>query len=764
MNALAGLRVLEVAGPFGGYCGKLLADLGADVVLVEPPGGTALRRQPPMADGMSLRFAYQNANKRGICLDLTDPGDRGALMKLAAGADVLLQSGHPRRLRERGLAPERLLAEHPELVVTSITPFGWTGPYTGFEATDIVCLALGGLMSLGGYADGPPVQVCQEQSHVMASLFAAVGTLLALRAGRGQHVDVSAQESVSCALENAPQFFDLEGVVRGPAAGMQRHAGTGLYPCADGYVYLYVGGIASSRFWVRLTDWLLDEGFDEAAELAGPRWRDRAHLEREDAKERFAEIFGAFARDRGRAELYRQAQARGIPLSPVNTAADIVASPQLRHRDYFRPLTLPSGRRVDAPGPPYVLSGTPWRQDLPVPAPGEHQGITWPPRDPVAPRQGRIRVLDFTWVGAGSYTTKLLADHGADVIKVESAAHLDSLRTGPPFAGGVPGINRSGYFAERNTSKRGITLDLKTPEGREIAQRLAATADVVANNFRPGVMESLGLGYQELRANNPGLVYLSMSMQGGSGPERDYLGYGLTIGALVGLTHLTGLPGRYPAGTGTNYPDHVPNPGHAAVAVLAALRHRDRTGQGQHIDIAQTEPTIAAIGPAIMEWTANGTDPGPMGNAHPVWSPHGVYRCRDSWIALAVRSETEWQALRTTLDIEAPGEISGKIAAWDAEKLMNALQDQGVPAGVVRDAPGVITDPQLVHRGHWQRLTHPEMGPSLYGMPPFRLSATPGDLHSPAPLLGQHTREVLTGVLALTDAEIDRLTRDNVLR
>lgn len=395
-----------------------------------------------------------------------------------------------------------------------------------------------------------------------------------------------------------------------------------------------------------------------------------------------------------------------------------------------------------------------------------------------------VRVLDFTWVGAGSFTTKLLADHGADVIKVESAGHLDSLRLGAPFAGGVRGVNRSGYFAERNTSKRGITLNLKDPRAQELARKLAAGADVVANNFRPGVMDRFGLGYEQVRAVNPRVVYLSMSMQGATGPDKDHLGYGLTIGALVGLTHLTGLPDRYPVGTGTNYPDHVPNPCHAAFAVLAALRHVRRTGQGQLIDIAQTEPTVAAIAPAILEWTVNGVDPAPLGNAHPVWCPHGIYRCvgEDAWLAVAVRTDEEWAALADELLLDhvppqwtrAAGRhaaaaavdaaVGGRLATWQAEDAMAVLQERGVPAGVVRDTAALVRhDPQLAHRAHWRRLPHAEMGASLYGAPPFALSATPGGLRGAAPLLGEHTREVLAELLDLSDAEITELAESGVL-
>ncbi|TDV57740.1 CaiB/BaiF CoA transferase family protein [Actinophytocola oryzae] len=370
--ALAGLRVVELAGPVGGYCGRLFADLGADVFLVEPPGGAPGRTEPPLADatGESLRFAYENAGKYSVT------GGRDFLRGLLATADLFVESTTPGELEAAGLGPAELCHANPGLVVTSITPFGRTGPFAGFAGTDLVCLALGGLLSLGGYADGPPVRPPANQALVMANLFAAVASMMAVlhaeSTGTGQHVDVAIQECVSMALENAPQYLDLEGIVRGRPDGMQRHAGTGLYPCTDGYVYLYVGGIASGRFWDRLVEWLSAEGVPGAADLAAPQWTDRAYLETSEAKETFGTVFGAFAASRDRIGLYRDAQGLGIPLCPVNTAADVAASEQLRHRDFLRTTVTASGLEMLAPGPPYVLGATPWHSRGGVPAPGEH--------------------------------------------------------------------------------------------------------------------------------------------------------------------------------------------------------------------------------------------------------------------------------------------------------------------------------------------------------------------------------------------------------
>jgi len=397
-----------------------------------------------------------------------------------------------------------------------------------------------------------------------------------------------------------------------------------------------------------------------------------------------------------------------------------------------------------------------------------------------------VRIADFTWIGAGSFTTKLLADHGADVIKIESRGRMDSLRSSRPYKDGISGINRSGYFADRNSSKRSIALNLKTDAGKELARRLIATSDVVANNFTPGTMEKFGLGYEAVRQIRKDIIYIAMSMQGAAGPEHKYLGYGLTMGALTGLQFLTGLPDREPAGTGTNFSDHIPNPCHAAFAILAALRHRRRTGEGQYIDVAQTEPTIALLGPTMADCSANNRIGERSGNERSPRAPHGVFRClgEDRWIAISAWEDETWAALCTVLGdppfarapelASADGrwarrhEIEQGIAAitchWDAEDLMSALQRAGVPAGLVRTAADIVDeDPQLRHRGHWVTLLHPEMGESIYNAPPFRIDGAPAIPSAPAPLLGQHTQEVLTEILGLSLPEVEALRREDVL-
>ncbi|WP_327686326.1 CaiB/BaiF CoA transferase family protein [Streptomyces sp. NBC_00467] len=402
---------------------------------------------------------------------------------------------------------------------------------------------------------------------------------------------------------------------------------------------------------------------------------------------------------------------------------------------------------------------------------------------PTLPLDG-LRVADFTWVGAGPFLTKPLADHGADVIKVESRTRTDPIRSMAPFRDARPGPNRSGYFANRNTSKRSICLDLKTPRGKEIALELIAKSDVVASNFTPGTMDRLGLGYQDVIAVRPDVIYLEMPMQGNAGPHRDFRGYGLTIAAAGGLLGLTGYPDRPPVGTGTNYPDHVPNPLHAAVAVLAALRHRRRTGQGQYIELAQLESTVNVIGPALLA-TAAGQPVHRAANEDTAAAPHGVYPCAgdDRWCAIAVTTDNHWESLvdvlgrpawatkdsyttagaRLAARAELDGLVAGATVTHEAGELADALAAAGVPSAVVSDAAQVLADPQLNSRDHWTTLDHPEMGPSVYDNIPYRLSATPGRLRGPAPLLGADTRDVCLDLLGLTPHEYEHLAAEGVV-
>ena len=386
-GALKGLRVLDLSGPLGNYAGKLFGDLGADVVLVEPPEGSGLRHRPPFLGNQpgvenSLAFAYNNTSKRSITLDLARAEGQARLRRLVESADLLLETERPGVMNARGLGYAELAALRPSLVMLSITPFGQTGPYAQYEAEDIVALALGGMLSLGGYPDTAPMRVHGDQAILCASMYGAVAASISLwqaeATGQGEHIDVSMQESVVMALENAVQFYDLEGTVRKRWAGEQRFAGTGVYACRDGYVFLMAGGIGANRFWDRTLQWFADEGMVGVERLYGPEWQTVEHLGSDAAKQTFNEVYGPWAMQRSKAELYHGGQARKIPIAPVSSPADIVENRQLLSRGHFVDVQHAVARRVlRMPGAPYQLSATPWRIQRPAPRLGEHNDEVW---------------------------------------------------------------------------------------------------------------------------------------------------------------------------------------------------------------------------------------------------------------------------------------------------------------------------------------------------------------------------------------------------
>jgi benzylsuccinate CoA-transferase BbsF subunit len=397
-----------------------------------------------------------------------------------------------------------------------------------------------------------------------------------------------------------------------------------------------------------------------------------------------------------------------------------------------------------------------------------------------------IRFTDLTWAGAGPFGTKVFADFGADIVKVESTVRLDSVRTGGPFKDREYGVDRSGYFASRNTGKKSFTVDMKSDAGLALLHDLIRHSDVISNNFGPGAMERLRLSYEEVRAINPDIVYLSMPMYGESGPLAKLLGVGMTISAVTGLMWATAYEEGDPVGPGTHYPDHAANPYHAAFAVLAALRYRKLTGRGMKIDLSQVESTLNFIGTAVTEHAMTGEEPPITGNADTAAAPHGIYRARgdDHWISIAVTDDTHWPALCAVMeradlaDDPALETAEGRLAQSelldraladrcgerDADDAALRLREAGVPAARVASARYLIEDdPQLAARRYFQRVAHPELGESLYASLPFTIDGERIELARP-PLLGEHTREILTSLLGRTEDEVDRLDAEGVLR
>ncbi len=392
-----------------------------------------------------------------------------------------------------------------------------------------------------------------------------------------------------------------------------------------------------------------------------------------------------------------------------------------------------------------------------------------------------LRVIDFSWIVAGPSATRILADFGAEVIRIEHGQSLDSIRMAPPHVGGPPNGNNSGTFNYFNRNKKSVLLSVRHPMGMDVLKRLIAKSDIVVENFSSRVLESWGLGYPELRELNPRVIYCCISGFGHSGRDRDHSTWGPTAQAMSGLTFMSGRPGLPPSGWGFSYLDHTAGY-YGAIGILAALKHRNKTGEGQMVDVSQVETGMALAGPPIVDFTVNGRrnrDVMPVGNraAMSNATPHNTYPCagEDRWVAITVMNDAQWRALVCALGdpgwatneayatvagrFAANDEIDAHISEWTRERedyaVMELLQAAGVPCGVCQK-PGdkAVRDPQLRARGWWREVDNPEIGPGIVdGFTP-NLSLSPGAARRGAPLLGEHTHDVMREVLGMSDEEI----------
>ncbi len=401
-----------------------------------------------------------------------------------------------------------------------------------------------------------------------------------------------------------------------------------------------------------------------------------------------------------------------------------------------------------------------------------------------------IRVADFSWFGAGPIAARTLADFGAEVIRIESEARVDGLRIGEPIKPGGTGYNVCAYFNNFNAGKRSFLLNMSMDGARAVAYRLIERSDIFISNLTPRMFERWGLRYEDLCSIKPDIIAAYQPMLGLWGPHRDHAGFGAVLTPTTGISHLSGDPERKPVGVGTNYPDYVINPGHTVIAILAALRHRRRSGHGQRIELAQLESVAATMGPALLDYTANGVVQSRKGNQSSWMCPHGIYQCandpagRERWIAIAISSDQHWASLCTVADSAAfasddrfgtllgrrrhESELNDIVSEWtagcDAASLAATLQSAGVAASVVQDAEDICEhDEHLTARGYYQYIDHPETGRSLYDGPIVKLHGAPGRLDTPAPLFGNHTYEVAVDVLGYSAEEVAELTARGVL-
>ena len=771
------LRVIEVGGGIAAsYAGKLLADAGADVVMIEPSGGEPLRRWSAsgaeLGDSDGPLFQFLNTSKRSVTGDPNDPG----IADLLAGADIVIDSTDP------GLPQQTIDAvrgANPALVLVTISPWGRTGPYSTRPATEFTLQAECGGIGKRGNPERPPVQAGGAIGEWTSGIYAGVGALAAARAagrsGRGDHVDVSMFETMVMTMNTYSWISALFTGDTHPVRPGRTVELPSIEPTADGHVGFCT--VARQQFldflvMIGRPDWLEDEDMCGY----GGRWRRR---------DEFRAVMHAWTTQRTTAEVIAEASARRIPVAPIGTGATVPTLEAFAGRDVFT--TNPSGGFTQ-PTVPYQLHGAATRPFEPVPEPGEHTGqiearSAQPNRgEPTGLPLAGVRVIDFTAWWAGPIASHSLALLGADVVKIESVQRPDGMR----FASSRPPSVDQWWewgmvFHGANTNKRGITLDLRSPEGVEVAERLIADADVVIENFTPRVMEGFGLDWDRLSALNPRLIMTRMPAFGLDGAWRNNTGFAQTMEQLTGMAAITGYPDEDP-----QIPRGPCDPlagMHAVFATLMALEERDRTGQGRLVEVTMVAAALNAAAEPLVEYSSFGHQLPREGNRGPRAAPQGVYPASgtERWVAVAVADNGQWEALCGLLDRPdwadydtadkrraAADAIDAGLAEWLAHQVdtdaAETLISAGVPASVVVLPAEIGDHPQLLARSFIEPIAHPVCGEIPAASLPFRFESLPGAwTRTPAPTLGQHNHEVLSGELGLSDEELAALEERGII-
>ena len=795
-GALSGLRVIEAGeGKALAYAGKLLRGLGAEVIKVEPPGGDALRAYGPFPGDdpnpeHSGIFMYMNGGKRGARLDLEGPQGREALASLLEDADALLHSFRPEEAQRLGLTPDDLLASHPRLIVTALTPFGWTGPYADWRGYAIQYSAGAGVAARNGDPERGPIPRPLDHAEIQyGGVQAASATVLALvhrnRIGRGQFVDIAAQDAlIGGGFGTLTTPAPAQAMIA-PRPGKWFGPSWGVYPTKDGHF-----GVIT----------LLDRQWEKFLEIMGdPEWaRDpvfrrvqggvQTTLTPEQVAEwrgHLTEWFGA----RTNAEIWDLTKEARISFQPVHSPGQLVDSDQVAAREFMVEQPGPHPK-LRVPGAPYRMSVTPWEAPGPPPAIDDPPATSWsgpraPDPDPATlsavsadqrlPLEG-IRVIDLGQVLAGPLLGRSMADWGADVIMVDTA-------TRPRLTTVLPDPDSIDTWETNFRNRRSVQLDLRTPGGVKLLKGLLATADVMIDNYTPRVMPNFGLPYEELAAEFPQLIMAALSAAGRDGPWVDLLSYGPSLHALFGVKSLNGYPPDDVMEDGADL-DPI-SAGYAMLAIMAALNHRDRTGQGQMIEIAQGELALCGMAEATIEYVWNERDMGPQGALHRVLAPHGTYPVvgDDRWIAIACGSDEEWRALAQSAAhpewladerFATAGErrahrpdLDAAIGAWthdqDAEALTQQLQAAGVAAMPVRYMIELLCDPQRNKRREHFRTGERFPGDRVGTGVAWHLSVAAPLLRYPTPAPGEHSDEVFGDILGLSPEEITRYREEGVI-
>ncbi len=780
---LQGVRVVDTVCERGELAGRLLADLGAEVIRIEPPGGSSSRRLPPLAPGSegSLHFALRNAGKKSLCLDLSAAGDRAHFSDLLARADVWLDDGELAGAQPWSEA-ERA-QRWPRLIVATISDFGRTGPYRDYLGSDMIGVAMGGMLYRAGVPEKPPVVPPGVLGYDAAAVSAAFAVIVAFlqreQCGSGQTIDVSVQEAVACLADWSVPLFSTLGM-------FQHREGAGSYPlyqCRDGWLRMM---IFSKRQWRALLDWM-----DRPESLSDPslleywgRFSQRELIDREIGK-----FFASWDKEAACSE----AQRRGLAATPLLRPAEAIDNPHTRARGSF--VTREVLRDVNAKVAAgfFVIDGERVGPRGRAPETDEHreqilgclsqesarpQRVSRAGESAALPFEGLL-VLDLGTGVAGPEVGRLLLDYGAEVIKIEWGETPDFVRTVIPGPSNAP-------FTSSNRGKKSFGVNLKTEQGQRLVRRLAAKADVLIENSAVGVLQRLGLAHDELRRLNPRLIIFSTRLLGSTGPWKEWIGYGPNVHAVSGLQYLWNYAedAGTPAGSTNIHPDHyVGRLG--ALAVAAALYRRARSGSGSHIDVAQFEVLQQLIGDLLACESLQAGSVEPRGNDSALGFPWGVYPCAgdDEWCAITVRQPDHWRALSSVLGrpewaadpalADASGrrkaaeEIEAAIRAWTRERepfdAMDALQSAGVPAGVVEHPAHQTRDPHLIERGFFESVEQPALGAVTLEGACFRASGIKARPAGPAPLLGEHTREICRSLLELGERETDDLIAAGVL-
>jgi crotonobetainyl-CoA:carnitine CoA-transferase CaiB-like acyl-CoA transferase len=790
---LRGVRVIDLTDGVAASSTRFLAELGADVVLVEPPQGLASRRAHPRHDGIGLTFLTAHANKRGVVLDLTTETGRASLLTFVDGADIVVESLPPGRLAKLGLAPALMRDRNPALVVVSISDFGQNGPHRDCRANEAVHVAMSSVLTRSG-APGrepllPPGPFTTEAGAVQAAFAALVAHFHALESGSGAYVDCSLHDMAVQGLDpgfgmagTATMGRPLSELAPGRADARMLYP---IFPCIDGHVRLCM---LAPKHWRAMFRWL-----GEPEEFADPAYgqlvtRFKAWAKLHDV------IAGLFA-DMTRDDIIARAGELGIPIASLNAPAEAANSEHARIRRSFVNVEVLPGLIGRIPNGYLEVGARRAGFRFRAPTLGEHNcdviangddDVRATPRrsassqGPVRPLAG-LRVLDLGVIVVGAETGRLLADQGAEVIKVENRAFMDGARQADTLR------RVSHPFSMGNRNKFSMGLNLRDPRGAELMRDLVAESDVVLSNFKPGTMDSLGFDDNMLKTLNPGIIVVESSAFGSSGPWSKRMGYGPLVRAAAGLTTLWRHPDS-PEGFGddmTVYPDHAAARV-AVAAIMAALIARRRSGEGTKITVSQMETVFVQLGTAYLR---ESLQPGTMiarGNAGEFDAPAGIYRCdgEDAYVAVTVGGDTDWTnlanaigrtdlAARTDLGSESGrrahrNELDRAVEDWcmslDPQEAAASLQDAGVTAGAAVHVNDLLTDPQLAYRHAFTGLPQPGWDSPLTvetGIALFDAIATPP--MNPAPAMAQDTRSICRTILKLDDAEIEQLARDGIL-